>query len=444
MNKEIALSEHFDYGKLFRFTLPSIAMMIFTSIYGVVDGLFVSNIVGKDEFTAVNFIMPVLMITGSLGFMFGAGGSALVSKALGEGKREKANSLFSLLIYVSAGVGVVLAIAGFILMPVIASALNADGELLKNCVLYGRIVVSAMPAFMLQMEFQSLFITAEKPRLGLFVTVASGVLNMILDALFMWVFRWGIAGAALATALSQTVGGIVPIFYFLRPNTSLLRLGKAEFDLRAIGKTCSNGSSEFVSQSSMSIINMLYNYQLKQYAGDDGVAAYGVMMYVNLVFLAVFIGYSIGTAPVIGYNYGACNTGELKSLRKKSFVIIGSASVIMLAASQLLAAPLAGIFVGYDAELLALTVRGFRIFSLLFLFAGVNIFGSSMFTALNNGLISALISFLRTLVFQITAVLILPIIFKVDGIWVSVVAAELASFIITIIFIVTKRKKYGY
>lgn len=444
MKKEIALSEHFDYGKLFRFTLPSIAMMIFTSIYGVVDGLFVSNIVGKDEFTAVNFIMPVLMITGSLGFMFGAGGSALVSKTLGEGKREKANSLFSLLIYVSAGVGVVLAIAGFILMPVIASALKADGELLKNCVLYGRIVVSAMPAFMLQMEFQSLFITAEKPRLGLFVTVASGVLNMILDALFMWVFRWGIAGAALATALSQAVGGIVPIFYFLRPNTSLLRLGKAEFDLRAIGKTCSNGSSEFVSQSSMSIVNMLYNYQLKQYAGDDGVEAYGVMMYVNLVFLAVFIGYSIGTAPVIGYNYGACNTGELKSLRKKSFVIIGSASVIMLAASQLLAAPLAGIFVGYDAELLALTVRGFRIFSLLFLFAGVNIFGSSMFTALNNGLISALISFLRTLVFQITAVLILPIIFKVDGIWVSVVAAELASFIITIIFIVTKRKKYGY
>lgn len=444
MKKEIALSEHFDYGKLFRFTLPSIAMMIFTSIYGVVDGLFVSNIVGKAEFTAVNFIMPVLMITGSIGFMFGAGGSALVSKTLGEGKREKANSLFSLLVYVSMGVGVVLAIAGFILMPVIASALKADGELLENCVLYGRIVVLAMPMFMLQIEFQSLFITAEKPRLGLFVTIASGVLNMILDALFMWVFRWGIAGAAFATALSQAVGGIVPIIYFLRQNTSLLRLGKSEFDLRAIGKTCSNGSSEFVSQSSMSIVNMLYNYQLKQYAGNDGVAAYGVMMYVNMIFLAIFIGYSIGTAPVIGYNYGACNTDELKILRKKSFVIIGSASVIMLAASELLAAPLAGIFVGYDAELLALTVRGFRIFSLLFLFAGVNIFGSSMFTALNNGLISALISFLRTLVFQIAAVLILPIFFKVDGIWVSVVAAELAAFIITIFFIVTKRKKYGY
>ncbi len=440
MKKEIALSEHFDYGKLIRFTLPSIAMMIFTSIYGVVDGLFVSNIVGKAEFTAVNFIMPVLMITGSVGFMFGAGGSALVSKTLGEGKREKANSMFSLLVYVSAGLGVVLAVAGFVLMPVIAAALGADGELLENCVIYGRIVVSAMPMFMLQMEFQSLFITAEKPKLGLAVTIASGVLNMILDALFMWVFNWGIAGAALATALSQVVGGGVPLVYFFRQNTSQLRLGKADFDLRAIGKACSNGSSEFVSQSSMSVVNMLYNSQLKHFAGNDGVAAYGVMMYVNLVFLAIFIGYSIGTAPVIGFHFGAQNTDELKSLRQKSFMIIGCVSIAMLAASQLFAAPLAGIFVGYDAELLKLTVRGFRIFSFSFLFAGVSIFGSSMFTALNNGLISALISFLRTLVFQISAVLLLPLILKVDGIWASVVVAELAAFMITIIFISRKRK----
>lgn len=444
MKKEIALSEHFDYGKLFRFTLPSIAMMIFTSIYGVVDGLFVSNIVGKAEFTAVNFIMPVLMITGSVGFMFGAGGSALVSKTLGEGKREKANSMFSLLVYVSAGLGVVLAVAGFVLMPVIAAALGADGELLENCVIYGRIVVSAMPMFMLQMEFQSLFITAEKPKLGLAVTIASGVLNMILDALFMWVFNWGIAGAALATALSQVVGGGVPLVYFFRQNTSQLRLGKADFDLRAIGKACSNGSSEFASQSSMSVVNMLYNSQLKHFAGDDGVAAYGVMMYVNLVFLAIFIGYSIGTAPVIGFHFGAQNTDELKSLRQKSFMIIGCVSIAMLAASQLFAAPLAGTFVGYDAELLKLTVRGFRIFSFSFLFAGVSIFGSSMFTALNNGLISALISFLRTLVFQISAVLLLPLILKVDGIWASVVVAELAAFMITIIFIIAKKKKYGY
>lgn len=329
-------------------------------------------------------------------------------------------------------------------MPVIAEALGADGELLKNCVLYGRMVVLAMPAFILQMEFQSLFITAEKPKLGLAVTVASGILNMVLDALFMWIFDWGIAGAAAATAMSQIVGGAVPIVYFLRPNTSLLRLGKTEFDIRAIGKACSNGSSEFVSQGSMSIVNMLYNSQLKNFVGDDGIAAYGVMMYVNLIFLAIFIGYSVGTAPVIGFHFGARNTGELKSLRKKSFVIIGFASLAMFAASQLLAAPLSSVFVGYDKDLFDLTVHGFRIFSFLFLFAGVSIFGSSMFTALNNGLISALISFLRTLVFQIAAVLLLPIFFKVDGIWASVAAAELMSCVITVIFIAAKKKKYGY
>ncbi len=444
MKKQIALSEHFDYKKLFRFTFPSVIMMIFTSIYGVVDGLFVSNIVGKDEFTAVNFIMPVLMILGSVGFMFGAGGSALVSKTLGEGRRDKANSLFSLLVYVSAAVGVILAALGYALMPVLASALGADGELLENSVRYGRVVVLAMPMFMLQMEFQTLFITAEKPRLGLAATVASGVINMVLDALFMAVFHWGLVGAAAATALSQVIGGIIPLVYFFRKNTSLLRLGKTNLDLRAIGRTCANGSSEFVSQGSMSLVNMMYNSQLIKYAGSDGVAAYGVMMYVNLVFLAIFIGYSIGTAPIIGYNYGAQNTDELKSLRKKSTVIILSASVLMLAASQLLAAPLARIFVGYDEGLSDLTVRGFRIFSLLFLFAGVNIFGSSMFTALNNGLISAIISFLRTLVFQIAAVQILPLFWKVDGIWASVVAAEFLSCVITIIFIIAKKRKYKY
>lgn len=440
MKKEIALSEHFDYKKLFRFTMPSIAMMIFTSIYGVVDGLFVSNMVGKTAFTAVNFIMPVLMILGSVGFMFGTGGSALVSKTLGEGENEKANRTFSLIVYSTVAVGAALAIAGFALMRVIASALGAEGEMLDNCVLYGRIIVAALPLFMLQMEFQSLFITAEKPKLGLAVTIASGVMNMILDALFMWAFNWGIAGAAIATALSQAVGGCIPLFYFFRKNTSLLRLGKTSVDMRAIGKTCSNGSSEFVSQGSMSLVNMLYNSQLMNFAGDDGVAAYGVMMYVNMIFLAVFIGYSVGTAPVIGFHFGAKNTDELKSLRKKSFTIIGCTSLVMLAASQLLAAPLSSIFVGYDKELLDLTVHGFRIFSFMFLFAGVSIFGSSMFTALNNGLISALISFLRTLVFQISAVLLLPLIFKVDGIWASVVVAEFAAFIITIVFLSRKGK----
>lgn len=424
--------------------MPSIIMMVFTSIYGVVDGLFVSNIVGETAFTAVNFIMPVTMILSAVGFMFGTGGSALVSKTLGEGSSEKANRIFSLVIYTTTAAGVILAVTGIALMRVVASALGAEGEMLENSVLYGRIIVGVLPLFMLQMAFQSLFVTAEKPKLGLVVTVLSGVTNMVLDALFVAVFRWGIVGAAAATAASQLVGGVIPLIYFLRKNDSLLRLGKTSLNWRVLGKTCSNGSSEFVSQSSMSIVNMLYNTQLIKYAGEGGVAAYGVMMYVNLVFLAIFIGYSIGTAPIIGYNYGAKNSGELRNIRRKSIFIIVVTSVVMLAVSELSAEALAGIFVGKNPELCALTARGFRIFSLSFLFAGINIFGSSFFTALNNGLISALISFLRTLVFQIGAVLILPLFLETDGIFLSVAVAEIAAFVLTVSFIVAKKKKYNY
>lgn len=424
--------------------MPSIIMMVFTSIYGVVDGLFVSNIVGETAFTAVNFIMPVTMILSAVGFMFGTGGSALVSKTLGEGSSEKANRIFSLVIYTTTAAGVILAVTGIALMRVVASALGAEGEMLENSVLYGRIIVGVLPLFMLQMAFQSLFVTAEKPKLGLVVTVLSGVTNMVLDALFVAVFRWGIVGAAAATAASQLVGGVVPLIYFLRKNDSLLRLGKTSLNWRVLGKTCSNGSSEFVSQSSMSLVNMLYNTQLIKYAGEGGVAAYGVMMYVNLVFLAIFIGYSIGTAPIIGYNYGAKNSDELRNIRRKSIFIIIATSVVMLAVSELSAEALAGIFVGKNPELCALTARGFRIFSLSFLFAGINIFGSSFFTALNNGLISALISFLRTLVFQIGAVLILPLFLETDGIFLSVAVAEIAAFVLTVSFIVAKKKKYNY
>lgn len=440
----ISLSEHFNFKKLFRFTMPSIIMMVFTSIYGVVDGLFVSNIVGETAFTAVNFIMPVTMILSAVGFMFGTGGSALVSKTLGEGSSEKANRIFSLVIYTTTAAGVILAVTGIALMRVVASALGAEGEMLENSVLYGRIIVGVLPLFMLQMAFQSLFVTAEKPKLGLVVTVLSGVTNMVLDALFVAVFRWGIVGAAAATAASQLVGGVVPLIYFLRKNDSLLRLGKTRLNWRVLGKTCSNGSSEFVSQSSMSLVNMLYNTQLIKYAGEGGVAAYGVMMYVNLVFLAIFIGYSIGTAPIIGYNYGAKNSDELRNIRRKSIFIIIATSVVMLAVSELSAEALAGIFVGKNPELCALTARGFRIFSLSFLFAGINIFGSSFFTALNDGLISALISFLRTLVFQIGAVLILPLFLETDGIFLSVAVAEIAAFVLTVSFIVAKKKKYNY
>lgn len=441
---QISLSEHFNYKKLLRFTLPSIAMMIFTSIYGVVDGLFVSNIVGEEAFTAVNFIMPVIMILSTTGFMFGAGGSALVAKLLGEKRSQKANEVFSLVVYAAAAVGLALAAIGIVFMKRIALFLGADEAMAEQCALYGRIVAAALPFFALQMAFQSLFITAEKPKLGFAATVAAGVGNMVFDALFMAVFNWGVAGAAAATALSQAIGGIVPLIYFFRPNSSLLRLGKTNTDLRALGKTCSNGSSELVSQGSMSLVNMLYNYQLVRYAGKSGVAAYGVMMYVNLVFLAIFIGFSVGSAPIVSYHFGAENYEELKSLRKKSLVIIALASAAMLLLSQLSARPLAGIFVGYNDELLALTADGFRIFAVSFVFAGLNIFGSSFFTALNNGPVSAAISFLRTVVFQVGMLFLLPVIFKADGIWASVTAAEMLAAVVTVGFLIGMRKKYKY
>lgn len=440
----IQLSEHFTYKKLLRFTLPSIVMMIFTSVYGVVDGFFVSNFVGKTPFAAVNFIMPFLMILGAVGFMFGTGGSALVAKTLGTGEKEKAKQIFSMLVYISAAVGAVIAVFGIIFIRPIASLLGAEGELLDDCVTYGRIILIALPFYMLQYEFQSFFVTAEKPQLGLTATLASGFTNIILDALFMAVFGWGLVGAAAATAISQTVGGIIPLIYFSRPNTSLLQLTKTSFNGKALFNACTNGSSELMSNISMSVVSMLYNIQLMKYAGEDGVAAYGVLMYVNFIFLAVFIGYSVGTAPVVGFHYGAKNHDELKGLLKRSAVIIGLCSAVMFILAQLLAIPLAQLFVGYDAELMSLTLRGFRFFAFSFLFSGLAIYGSSFFTALNNGLVSALISFLRTLVFQIAAVLILPMIFDIDGIWISIVAAEIMAVLITVFFIVKLRKRYHY
>lgn len=440
----IQLSDHFTYKKLLRYTLPSIVMLVFTSVYGVVDGFFVSNFVGKTPFTAVNFIYPVLMMLGSAGFMFGTGGGALIAKTMGEGDAEKANRVFSLVVYTSAACGVVLGALGLTLIRPIAAALGAQGRLLEDSVTYARIILPAIPAFILQFEFQCLFATAGKPALGLAATVAAGCSNMALDALFVAGFRWGLEGAAAATALSQCVGGIVPLVYFARPNSSLLRLGRTGFDGRALARCCANGSSELMSNISGSLVSMLFNAQLLRYAGEDGVAAYGVLMYVSLVFQAVFIGYSVGAAPVIGYHYGAQNHGELRGLRRKSMAVVTVFAAAMFAAAQLLARPLSLLFVGYDQELLDLTVSAFFIFSFSFLFSGFAIFGSSFFTALNNGLVSAAISFLRTLVFQTAAVLIFPLIWGVDGIWLSIAAAEASAVAVTAAFLLALRKKYQY
>lgn len=443
---QINLSEHFTYKKLFLFTLPSILMMIFTSIYGVVDGFFVSNFAGDTAFTAINFIYPVIMILGSFGFMFGAGGSALIGKTLGEKDPNKANRLFSLFVYISALCGVALSVIGVFTVRPLAILMGAEGEMLELCVLYARIILIALPAFMLQFEFQSFFITAEKPHLGLITTLCAGCANMALDALFVGAFDWGIVGAAVATGLSQVVGAVIPLVYFFRPNTSLLRLGKTQFDGKALLKATTNGSSELMNNIAMALVGMLYNVQLMDLAGNDGVAAYGVLMYVCMVFNAIFIGYAVGVSPVISYHFGAKNQREVKGLLKKSCLIIGISSVVMFVLSETLSYPFAYLFVGYKPELLEMTNRAFLLFSTCFLFMGLSIYFSAFFTALNDGLTSALISFLRTLVFQTAAVLFLPMLFNepLNGVWISVTFAEGMALITSLIFLCAKRKKYGY
>lgn len=440
----IQLSDHFTVRKLLHFTLPSIGMMLFSSIYGVVDGFFVSNFVGKTSFAAVNFIVPFLMFLGAVGFMFGSGGSALVSKTMGEGDREKANRIFSLLVYTSFGVGVVLTILGYLLIRPVASMLGAEGELLDSCVAYGRITLAALPTYIIHLEFQSFFVTAERPQLGFLTTAAAGVTNIVLDALLVAVFPLGLTGAALATAVSQFIGGVIPLVYFFRPNTSLLRLSRTVRDGRALFKACANGFSELIGNLSLHLVGMLYNLQLIKYAGESGVAAYGVLLYINTVFLSVFFGYTLGTAPIVGYHFGAQNHAELKGLLQKSIGVIGVASVSMFLLAQIFATPLSMIFVGYDAELLNMTRHGLRVYAFSFLFVGFGYFTPGFFTALNDAVTSATISMLRTLVAQIAAVMLLPLAFDLDGIWASVVAAEIMAMTMAIISLVAKRKKYHY
>lgn len=441
---QIQLSDHFDYKKLLRFTLPSITMMVFTSIYGVVDGFFVSNFVNESAFTAVNFIMPYLMLLGAVGFMFGTGGSALISKIFGEGDKERARRIFTMLVYISAIVGAVIAALGIATLRPMAALLGASGRLLEDCVLYGTIILIALPAFILQYAFQSLFITAEKPKLGLYITVAAGITNMVLDALLVAVFRWGLVGAALATALSQCVGGILPLFYFARKNSSLIRFVPARPDFPALLRICTNGFSELMSNISMSVVGMLYNAQLLKYAGEGGVAAYGVLMYVNFIFIAVFIGYAIGTAPIIGFHYGAGNKRELRNILKRSTVIILAISMLMFLLAECLAYPLSYMFVGYNAELCEMTVRGFYLCSFSFLFAGFAIMASSFFTALNDGITSAILSFMRTMIFQVAGVLLLPLVLGLDGIWLSVPLSEVFAVIASVIFLLAYQNRFGY
>lgn len=441
---DIQLSDHFSYKKLLRFTLPSIGMMVFTSVYGVVDGYFVSNYTGNIPFASINLTMPFLMFFSAIGFMIGSGGTALIAFYLGIGDKKRANAVFSLLTYVVIIIGIIVTIGGEIGLSKVAVLLGATDEMHPYCVSYGRIILIALVPFMLQNMFQSFLIVAEKPQLGFAITVLAGVTNIIGDYIFVAKLSMGVNGAAFATALSQCVGGIVPLIYLSLPNSSLLKLGRADRSVSSLIKAAGNGASEFVTNISLSVVSMIYNFQLMKYAGESGVSAYGVIMYVSFIFIAVFIGYSMGVAPVVGFNYGAGNHSELKNVYGKSKNIIFVTCLGMFILSEILSTPLAKLYVGYDDNLMKLTENAFRIYSVSFLIVGINIFSSAFFTALNNGKVSAIISFTRTFAFQVIIVMVLPLIFGINGIWWATAVAETLALFISVCFLVRLKNGYGY
>lgn len=441
---KIQLSDHFTYQRLLRFTIPSIIMMILTSIYSIVDGLFVSNYVGKIQFAALNLIYPLIMAISTIGFMFASGGSAIVAITLGEGKQRKAQEYFSMIIYVTIAVGIGLSVLTLIFMKSLVFMLGANQEMLNDCLTYGSILTVGLTPFMLQIIFQSFFVTAQKPQMSLMMSVLSGVINIVLDYLFIVIFHWGLAGAALATITGQIAGACIPLIYFIRKNTSLLRLTKPCFYFHILVKTCSNGSSELMTNISSSLVNILYNYQLMKIAGENGISAYGVIMYASFIFSAIYLGYSLGSAPLVGYHYGAQNSSELQNLVKKSLMIIFTTGIGMTILAQVFASPLSHLFVGYDHQLYSMTCQGFQIYAFSFLLSGFNIWGSGFFTALGNGVISAILAFLRTMVFQVSVVLILPYLLGLNGIWFSIVIAEIMALCVTVFFLIKKKKQYHY
>ncbi len=442
--KQISIADHFDYKKLIEFTRPSIMMMIFTSIYGMVDGYFVSNYSGAVPFAALNIMWPFLMVISAVGFMFGSGGMALVAMKLGQQKTKQANEIFSLITYVLIITGIIFSILGYIFTPQAAVFLGAADELLPYSIQYARINMVGMTAFMLQHLFQSFLITAERPRMGFWITVAAGITNMILDYYLVAVLKMGLSGAAWATVISQLVGGIIPLIYFMMPNKTVLRLGRTHWNGNAIFRTCINGSSEFLSNAASSIVGMLYNHQLLYFIGTNGVAAYGVIMYVNFIFIGIYFGYAMGISPVIGYHFGANNKEELKNLFNRSMRLLITTGVVLTIIAELTAGILAKVFVGYDTELLELTKRGMMIYDIAFLMMGVNVFGSALFTALNNGKVSALLSVVRSVILEVSMILLLPPIFGGQSLWAIVVLVELGSLLLTVVMIVKYRRFYKY
>lgn len=442
---EIKLSDRFTYPKLLRFTIPTMLMILCTSSYGIVDGVFISNFAGVTDFSAVNLMFPFIYGAATLGYMFGSGGNAVIAKLLGEKDDCGANRAFSMIVLSGLFLGVITAAVMYVLTPSFARSVGAAGALYESAVKYAKICFLFTPPFILQTMFLSFFIAAGKPKLSLYVNIVSGVINIFFDWLFIAEFNLGVEGAASATGLGQLSGAVIPLIYFIRKNSSLLKLtAKFKFNGKILGLTCANGSSEMVTNLSMSIVNTLYNAALIETAGEPGPAAYGVVLYLNFLFAAIFLGYSQGSAPIVSYDYGARNVSELQNITKKSLTLMLSLGVFCTAFAYFVSPPFARVFCAGNPELYELAVHGSQIFAFSYLLSGFNIWASAFFTALSNGLISALLSFLRLFVFQIGCILILPRIFGLSGIWASIAVAEVLAAVPAAVCLFACRNKYGY
>ena len=447
---KIRLSDHFTFKKLLKAALAPMLMMVFTSLYTIVDGVCISNFCGKESFAGVNLIFPIIMIVGGLGFMLGTGGSALVGKLLGEKKDLEARQTFTMTIIFTILIGLTITIAGVLLIETLVYAMTsvATGDIsqkmIDEAILYGRLLMAGQVFFMLQNVFQSFFIVDEKPVLGFVFILIGGLTNIVLDILFIGVCKWGIIGAAAATICGYLSGSLGPIIYFLIRKNDYIHFERTKLKLKPLIKICFNGSSEFVNNISSSIVSIVFNMQLLHYFGEDGINAYGIIMYLAFVFTAIFLGYSSAVAPIESYNYGAQNNKELKNVLIKSLIITSILSVSMFIISFTLAEPFSFIFANGSDTLLKITTNGMRIYSIAFLFIGLSIYISTFFTALNNGLISALIAFLRTLVFQIVFVFVFPLFLGKYGIFFAILAAEIMSILLAITFLLIYKKKYRY
>ena len=437
------LDQKWSAGSLLRFAFPTIVMMIFMGLYTIVDTIFVAQFVNTDALSSINIVCPIINITVGLGTMIATGGNAIVSRKMGAGENQEAKEDFTLLILTGAVIGFLILLGGTIWIDKIVYALGASDLLFPYCKDYLMVLFLFIPANILQTLFSNLFVTAGKPTLGLALAVLAGIANIVFDYVFIVLLQMGIKGAAIGTGIGYMIPSIIGTVFFLMKRSEL-HFCKPNMDASVLLKSCSNGVSELVSQCSAAVTTFLFNVTMMKLLGEDGVAAITVLIYSQFLLTTLYIGFSMGTAPVVSYNYGSGNVKQLKKTVRICFSFIAGISIFVFLFSLLGGESIAKVFAENNRNVFEITKNGFSIFSFSFLFSGCNIFSSALFTALSNGKASATISFLRTFGFITVSLLVLPRFLEVTGVWLAVPFAELFTLMLTVYLLCRHRKQYNY